>query len=61
LGLFSGIYNYNNIPWWTKKALEAVRPKIKAAFKETQPGVYDTRDLDAIRIWAKELSQKVHS
>jgi menaquinone-dependent protoporphyrinogen oxidase len=61
LGLFSGIYNYNNVPWWAKKALEAGRPKIEAAYKETQPGVYDTRDWNAIRIWAKELSQKVHS
>jgi menaquinone-dependent protoporphyrinogen oxidase len=61
LGLFSGIYNYNKVPWWAKKALQAERPKIEAAYKETQPGVYDTRDLDAIRSWAKELSQKVHS
>jgi menaquinone-dependent protoporphyrinogen IX oxidase len=61
LGLFSGIYNYNNVPWLAKSALEALRPKIEAAYKETQPGVYDTRDWDAIRIWAKELSKKVHS
>jgi menaquinone-dependent protoporphyrinogen oxidase len=59
LGLFSGVYNYKKVPWWAKKALEAGRPKIEAAYKETQPGVYDTRDWDAIRIWAKELSQKV--
>ena len=61
LGLFSGIYNYNKVPWWAKKALQAERPKIEAAYKETQPGVYDTRDWNAIRIWAKELSQKIHS
>jgi hypothetical protein len=32
-----------------------------AGFKETQPGIYDTRDWDAIRSWAKELAQKVRS
>lgn len=57
LGLFGGIYNYNKVPWWGKRVMEADRPRIEAAFKETQPGVYDTRDLNAIRSWAKELAQ----
>jgi menaquinone-dependent protoporphyrinogen IX oxidase len=60
LGLFSGVYDYNKVPWWAKRAMQAGRQKIEAAYKETQPGVYDTRDWDAIRTWAKELSQKVH-
>lgn len=59
LGFFGGCYNYNKTPWWAKKAMEADRPRIEAAFKETQPGVYDTRDCNAIRNWAKELAQKV--
>ncbi len=58
LGLFGGVYNYNKTPWWAKKALNAERPKIAAAYKEAQPGIYDTRDRDAIRGWAKELSNK---
>jgi hypothetical protein len=41
--------------------LQAGRLKIEAAYKETQLGVYDKRDWDAIRTWARELSQKVHS
>jgi menaquinone-dependent protoporphyrinogen oxidase len=61
LGLFSGVYDYNKVPWWAKRALQAGRLKIEAAYKETQPGVYDTRDWGAIRTWAKELSQKVRS
>jgi menaquinone-dependent protoporphyrinogen oxidase len=61
LGFFGGVYNYNKEPWWAKKAMEADRPKIAAAYKETQPGVYDTRDWNAIRSWAKELAQKVPS
>ncbi|MGD0330773.1 MAG: flavodoxin domain-containing protein [Nitrososphaeria archaeon] len=61
LGLFSGIYDYNKVPWWAKRALEGGRPKIEAVYKAIQPGVYDTRDWNVIRIWAKELSQKVHN
>jgi menaquinone-dependent protoporphyrinogen IX oxidase len=59
--LFGGVYNYNKTPWYAKKAMEAERPKIAAAYKETQPGVYDTRDWNAIRSWAKELAQHFHS
>ena len=56
LGLFGGIYNFNKIPWFAKKAMETERPKIAAAYKETQPGIYDTRDLNAIRAWTEELA-----
>lgn len=59
LGFFGGVYNFNKMPWWSKKVMEAERPKIAAAYKETEPGVYDTRNLEAIRCWAKELAQKV--
>lgn len=61
LGFFGGVYNYNKVPWWARKAMEAERPKIEAACKETQPGIYDMRDWNAIRSWAKELAQKAHS
>jgi len=57
LGLFGGVYNYNKTPWYAKKAMELDRLRVAAAFKETEPGVYDTRDLNAIRLWAKELAQ----
>ncbi len=59
LGLFGGVYNYNKVPWWAKKSLEAERPKIATTSKEVQPGVYDTRDCDAIRGWARDLAKKV--
>jgi menaquinone-dependent protoporphyrinogen oxidase len=58
LGLFGGVYNYNKEPWYAKKAMEMDRPRIEAAYKEIQPGIYDTRDWNAIRSWAKELAQK---
>ena len=59
LGLFGGVYNYNKVPWFAKKAMEADRPRIESDYKETQPGIYDTRDLNAIRIWAEELAKKL--
>jgi menaquinone-dependent protoporphyrinogen IX oxidase len=58
-GLFGGVYNFNTLSWIARKGIEA--SKATAGYKETRPGVYDTRDLDAIRSWAKELAQKVHS
>jgi menaquinone-dependent protoporphyrinogen oxidase len=61
LGLFGGIYNYNKMPWFAKKAMNADRPGVEAAYKETEPGIYDTRDLDAIRAWAEELARTVKS
>ena len=59
LGFFGGVYNFNKTPWWSKKAMAVERPKIAAAYKETEPGVYDTRDWNAIRNWAKQLAQTV--
>jgi menaquinone-dependent protoporphyrinogen oxidase len=58
LGLFGGVYNYNKEPWWAKKALEADRPRVEATYKAIEPGMYDTRDWNAIRKWAKELAQR---
>jgi len=57
LGLFGGVYNYNKEPWYAKKAMEMDRPRVQAKFKETAPGIYDTRDWDAIRSWAKALAK----
>ncbi|MGD9131812.1 MAG: hypothetical protein PVH73_09615 [Candidatus Bathyarchaeota archaeon] len=39
--------------------MASVKPQLEAAgVPETEPGLYDTRDLDAIRGWAKELAKK---
>ncbi len=59
LGLFGGVYNYNKAPWWAKKALDADRPRIEATCKAIEPGIYDTRDLNAIRNWAATLAKAV--
>jgi menaquinone-dependent protoporphyrinogen oxidase len=61
LGLFGGIYNYNKLPWFAKRAMEMDKPRVAAAYKETEPGIYDTRDHNAIKAWAEELSKLVNT
>lgn len=58
LGLFGGVWDYNRMPWWSRKAMETAKPKLEATgIKQVEPGVYDTRNWDAIRSWAKELAR----
>ena len=62
LGLFGGVYNFNKMSWFFRKSMSAFKPKLEeAGFKEVEPGLYDTRDLNAIRNWTKELVQIVNS
>ena len=62
LGLFGGVYNYNRVPWLFGKFMQAIKPRLEeAGVPQTEPGLYDTRDLNAIHSWAKELAQKLHS
>lgn len=58
--IFGGVWDYNKMFFLFRKTLESTKQTIEAAgFKETKPGLYDTRDWDAIRNWAKEIAQKV--
>ena len=62
LGLFGGVYNYNRVPWLFGKFMQAIKPQLEeAGVPQTEPGLYDTRDLNAIRSWAKEVARKVCS
>ena len=62
LGLFGGVYNFNKMSWFFRKTMSGLKPKLEeAGFKETESGLYDTRNINTIRNWAKELVQKVHS
>ena len=61
-GLFGGVYNFNKMGWFFRKTLSAVKPQLEAAgIPETEPGLYDTRDLNAIRNWAKDITQKINN
>jgi menaquinone-dependent protoporphyrinogen IX oxidase len=62
LGLFGGVYNYNKVPWLFGKFMGAIKPQLEeAGVPQTEPGLDDTRDITAIRSWAKELAQQVRS
>jgi menaquinone-dependent protoporphyrinogen IX oxidase len=59
LGFFGGCYDFNKMSWFFKRTLSSIKPKLETAgYKETKTGLYDLRDIEAIRGWAKELSKK---
>jgi len=58
--VFGGVWDYNQMFFLFRKTLSSFKPRIEAAgFKEIKPGLYDTRNWDAIRVWAKELAAKI--
>lgn len=57
LGLFGGVYDFNKMGWFFRRTMSSVKPQLEeAGFKETEAGRYDTRDLNAIRSWAKKVA-----
>ena len=60
LGLFGGVYNFNKVPWYAKKGMNSFKPKVAASYKESEPGVYDIRDHNAIKSWAEELAKNLN-
>lgn len=60
LGFFGGCYDFNKMSWFFKKTLSSIKPKLEGAgYKESKTGVYDLRDLEAIRQWTKEVAKMV--
>jgi menaquinone-dependent protoporphyrinogen oxidase len=63
LGFFGGCYDFNKMSWFFKRTLASIKPKLEAAgYKQSETGLYDLRDLDAIRSWVKDLAEnaKLH-
>ena len=60
IGFFGGVLDYNKMNFLTRKTMEiGYKSQLqKNGFKESAPGVYDLRNWDEIRSWAKELAQK---
>ena len=59
LGFFGGVMDYNKMGLLFKRTMGFLKPQLeKDGFKETEPGLYDLRDWDEIRRWAKELAGK---
>jgi menaquinone-dependent protoporphyrinogen oxidase len=62
LVVLGGVWDFNKMNFIFRKTLSSFKPRIEAAgFKELQPGLYDTRDWDLIRKWAKELAARISS
>jgi menaquinone-dependent protoporphyrinogen IX oxidase len=59
VGFFGGIIDYNKMNILTRKMFGGMREQLtKDGFKEDPAGVFDTRNLEEIQTWAKELAQK---
>lgn len=59
LGFFGGVLDYNKMGFLFKRTMGFLKPQLeKDGFKETEPDLYDLRDWDEIRSWAKELARK---
>jgi len=57
--LFGGVLDFNRMGFLARKTLGWVKTSFEAAgFKETKPGVYDTRDWNEIKDWAQKLILK---
>ncbi len=61
IGFFSGALNTNKMNFLTRRMFGGfIKQEMgKDGFVETEPGVYDMRNWDEIRAWAKELAQKI--
>ena len=59
-GLFGGVWDRNKIGFIFRRTLSSfVKQFEKAGFKETSPGIIDTRNIEEIRRWTKDLAKKV--
>ncbi len=60
ISIFGGVWDYNKMGFVFKKTMGPFRIKLEeVGIPEVEPGVYDTRNWDEIRVWAKELVSKV--
>ncbi len=60
VGFFGGVIDFNKMNIVTRKMSGSMKTRLeKDGFKETKPGLFELRDWEEIRLWAKELAQKV--
>jgi menaquinone-dependent protoporphyrinogen oxidase len=61
LRLFGGYYDFGKMGWFFSRTMSSIKPQLKeAGIKETTPGRYDTREIDLIKSWAKNLANRVN-
>ena len=55
--VLGGVWDFNKMNFLFRRTLTSFKPRIEeAGFKEISQGLYDTRDWNVIRNWAKELA-----
>jgi menaquinone-dependent protoporphyrinogen oxidase len=60
VGFFGGVLDFNKMNFLFRKTFGSVRSRLETdGFKESSPGVFELRNWDEIRLWAKELADKV--
>ena len=58
--MFGGVWDYNKMGFLFRKTLIPFKIKLEEiGIEELEPGVYDTRNWEDIRNWAKALVEKV--
>jgi menaquinone-dependent protoporphyrinogen oxidase len=59
IGFFGGVLDFNKMNFLFRRTMGFIKSQLeKDGFKQTQPDVYELRDWEEIRKWARELSQK---
>ena len=62
LGFFGGVYNFNKVSRLFRTFMNSIKPQLEeAGVPQTEPGLYDTRNLSAIRSWSKEVAELAQS
>lgn len=58
--IFGGVVDYNKMNFLMRKGMEIGYKSAlqKHGFREVEPGVYDLRDWDEIRSWARDIARK---
>lgn len=58
LGFFGGVTDYNKMGFIARKGMEFFKPQLEKDGFKVAEGIYNLRNWDDIRNWAKELSKK---
>lgn len=58
--IFGGLWDYNKMSFVFKRTMTPFKMKLdEVGIPEVSPGVYDTRNFEEIRDWARDLAEKV--